>query len=192
MRKKLKSVSPSNTGEAYTKIQHYFFDNPTHEASLNNICSIVNISKTTANIVVERLLKEGFLKREIIGKLWRISCDQNHIYNLSRKIPYHLNLVYESDIMEAVHELVPNVRTIILFGSYRKGDDIESSDMDIAAEIVGDNKYKIIEVGIIPQLGYRQNVPVNIHVFSRTQINLNLFANIANGIIIEGFLEVKP
>ena len=41
-------------------------------------------------------------------------------------------------------------------------------------------------------IGYRKNVPVNVHVFSRNKIDLNLFANIANGIILEGFLEVRP
>ena len=42
-----------------------------------------------------------------------------------------------------------------------------------------------------PKFGYRTNVPVNIHLFSEKNINLNLFSNISNGIILDGFLEVK-
>lgn len=189
--KKLLSVKPIAI-DAYTKIQNYFFDYPTKELSLNDICSAVKISKTNANIYVEQLIKESFLNRQIIGKLWRISCNQKHDYNITRKIPYHLGLIFEAKIIDAVHELIPSVRTIVLFGSYRKGDDTEDSDIDIAVEVIGDNELKIIELGVIPQIGYRQNVIVNLHVFSRNKINLNLFANIANGIVLEGFLEVKP
>lgn len=178
--------------EAHNKIQHYFFDYPAKEFSLNDVCSAVNVSKTTANVVVGQLVKEGFLKKEAIGKLWRISCNLEHHYNITRKMPYHLVLIYESGIIPAVREAVPDARTIILFGSYRKGDDIETSDIDIAAEVLSDDEHKIVEIGVIPLFGYRQNVPVNLHVFSRNNISLNLFANIANGIILEGFLEVRP
>lgn len=191
MDKKLKEVKPYEEMGAYYKVQNYFFDYPTKEISLNDLCSAVKISKTTANAIVKRLTKTGFLKIEIIGKLWRISCNLEHNYNVSRKTSYHLGLIYESGIIKAVHEALPSVRTIILFGSYRKGDDTESSDVDIAAEVIGDSKYEIVELGIIPQLGYRQNVTVNLHIFSRNDISLNLFANIVNGIILEGFLEVK-
>ncbi|MBI4454088.1 nucleotidyltransferase domain-containing protein [Candidatus Woesearchaeota archaeon] len=191
MKKKLLSVKPT-TIDAYTKIQNYFFDYPTKELSLNDMCSAVKISKTNANIYVEKLIKEGFLKRQIIGKLWRISCNQKHYYNHTRKVLYHLGLIFEAKIIEAVYEAIPNARTIVLFGSYRKGDDTEKSDIDIAVEIIGGNELKIIELDVIHQLGYKQNVCVNLHIFSRNNINLNLFANIANGIVLEGFLEVKP
>ena len=47
------------------------------------------------------------------------------------------------------------------------------------------------DVGL-EKLGFRTNVKVNLHIFSRNKIDLNLFANIANGIILSGFLEVLP
>lgn len=191
MKKQLKGVSPLEATDAYGKIQYYFFDFPDKEFSLNDLCSTLKISKTTANTVVKHLIGEGFLEIEMLGKLWRISCNQKHSYNITRKIPYHLQLIYESGVIEVIREKVPSVRTIILFGSYRKGDDNEKSDIDVAAEIISDDDYKIIEMGTVPQLGYRQNVPVTLHVFSRNKISLNLFANIANGIILEGFLEVR-
>jgi len=51
---------------------------------------------------------------------------------------------------------------------------------------------QIIDLGTVEQLGYRKNVRINLHVFSRNKINLNLFSNISNGIVIEGFMEVRP
>lgn len=186
------SISPIEYVDAYGKVQHLFFDYPTKEFSLNDLCALAKISKTSANLAVTQLVKEGFLKLETIGRLWRISCDQSHHYNRERKIPYHLSLVYSSGILEAVHKAIPGARSIILFGSIRKGDDVESSDIDIAVEALSYKVPQIIELGTVAKLGYRKDVPVNLHVFSRNNIPLNLFANIANGIVLEGFLEVRP
>ena len=101
-------------------------------------------------------------------------------------------MVYESGILEEVHKIIRNPRAIILFGSYRKGDDNQDSDIDLAAEIINDEEPRIIELPSIQQFGYRKNVKVNLYIFSRNKIDLNLFSNIANGIILEGFLEVIP
>lgn len=188
---KLKSVKQDENVAADIKVQSFYFDYPTKEFSLNDLCSILKISKTTANSVVQQLIKEGFLKREITGKLWRISCNQQHPYNTTRKVSYHLSLIYESGIIEYVHDTIPNARSIILFGSYRKGDDTQESDIDIAVEVLSDEDIKIKEIGKIT-IGYRKEVPVNLHIFSRNKVDLNLFANIANGIALEGFLEVRP
>ena len=126
-----------------------------------------------------------------MGKTWRITCNQNHYYNLTAKIPYNLWIIYESGIISKIHELVESPRSIILFGSYRKGDDTEGSDIDIAVEVLDNKEIEIHEIGKI-NIGYRKNIPVNLHIFSRNKIDLNLFASIANGIVLEGFLEVRP
>ena len=183
--------------EAYLKVLHWYFSFPTEELSLTDLAKILSISKTTANRIVTLLEKEGFLVKKVLGRVWRISCNQQHIYNFSRKIPYNLNMIYESSLIQAVHDFIQtefkqNPRAIILFGSYRKGDDTDKSDMDIAVEILGNQSLLIQEFRNFSKLGYRENVKINLHIFTRNNIDLNLFANIANGIILEGFLEVRP
>ncbi len=190
--KMLKGVTVAELNEAYQKVLWWFFAFPTKEFGLSELAEAVRISKTTANIAVAKLVEQGFLKKEVLGKVWRLSCNQQHIYNYSRKISHNLMLVYESGIITEVKKAVQNPLAIVLFGSYRKGDDTEQSDIDIAVEILGDEEMKIVELGIVPQFGYRQNVQVNIHIFSRNKIDLNMFANITNGIVLDGFLEVRP
>lgn len=192
MNKKLKKTDLRKLNEAYQKILLWFFSYPAKEISLNDLSTSIKISKTTANRVVGQLVEEGFLKREVLGKIWRISCNQDHLYNYSLKIAFNLRMVYESGIMQKIHELIKNPRVIVLFGSYRKGDDAEKSDIDIAVEVLDNEELRIVQLGIIQQFGYRDNVTVNIHIFSRNKVDLNLFANIANGIVLEGFLEVRP
>jgi len=178
--------------DSYVKVLRWFFAYPNREIGLNDLSAAVEIAKTTANRVVTELQKEGFLKVEILGRVWRISAVVGHPFNTTQKVPYSMSLIYSSGIMEKIHEIVPNPRNIILFGSYRLGEDDENSDIDIAVEVMDDQALRIHELGVIPRLGYRKNVTVNLHIFTRNQIDLNLFSNIANGIILEGFLEVRP
>lgn len=191
MVKQLSKIDPREENEAYLKVLYWFFSYPSRELGLNELSKQLRISKTTANKIVTQLAKEGFLRTEVIGKLWRISCNLEHEYNISRKIPYNLSMVYQSSIVDAIHNIIPSSRAIILFGSYRKGDDTEKSDIDIAVEVLDNEELRIVELGELEQFGYRTNVPVNVHVFSRNKIDLNLFSNIANGILLEGFLEVR-
>lgn len=192
MVKKLKKTDLIELNEAYLKTLYWFFSFPNIEMGLNGLSESLEISKTTAKRIVMQLVDEGFLKREVLGKVWRISCNHNHPYNYSGKICYNLAMIYESVILKVVHDIVENPRAIILFGSYRKGDDNEKSDVDIAVEVLGDEEVKLVELGIFPEFGYRKNVLVNLYIFSRNKVDLNLFSNIANGIVLEGFLEVRP
>ena len=50
---------------------------------------------------------------------------------------------------------------------------------------------RIEEFAIIKKFGYRKDVKVNLYIFVRDKVNTNLFSNISNGIVINGFLEVK-
>jgi len=192
MVKKLNKKGLIELNEAYQKMLIWFFSFPEKEMSLTDLAAQLKIAKTTANQVVKQMVKEEFLHVEVLGKIWRISCNKSHLYNYSRKISYNLTMICEAGILEEIHKLIPNPKAITLFGSYRKGDDTEKSDIDLAVEVIDDKEPRIIELGVLPQLGYRANVPVNLHVFSRKKVDLNLFANITNGIVLEGFLEVRP
>jgi len=178
--------------EAYRKCLHWFFAFPTKEMSLNDLSVSLGVSKTTAKTIVMQLVGEGFLIREELGKIWRISCNFKHYYNKTIKITSNLEKIYLSGIIQETYKLIPNAKAIILFGSYRKGDDDEKSDIDIAVEVLDNEELRIVQLGIIKEFGYRKNVPVNLYVFSRNKVDLNLFANISNGIVLEGFLEVRP
>lgn len=192
MTRKLGKIPGQDLNEAYNKTLNWFFSFPNKEMSLNDLSEKLQISKATANRVVHQLVKEEFLKVKVLGKTWRISCNKKHQYNSTRKTGHNLVMIYEARIIEEIYKVIKNSRAIILFGSYRKGDDTEKSDIDIAVEVIDNKDIKIIELGVIPKLGYRNNVTVNLHIFSRKKIDLNLFSNIANGIVLEGFLEVRP
>ena len=189
-----KIVRNGEFSDVEEKVLYWFFSFPTAEMGLSDLASVLKISKLTASIVVRRLVKEEFLRLKVYGKAWSITSNVNHPAYALRKIPYTLNAVneiYYRVLRKEILNKVGYAKSIILFGSYRKGDDTEKSDLDIAVEVSEDKQMRIVHLGNI-NIGYRKNVPVNLYIFNRNKIDLNLFANIANGIVLEGFLEVRP
>ena len=193
--KNIDKIDIIELNDAHSKVMQWFFAYPNVPITLTELSKEVAISKKNASLIVNQLLKENFLLREEIGRSWRITGNQKHIYNHTKKIGYNLiliyNLLFEEGIINEIHKIAGNAKSIILFGSYRKGDDNEKSDIDIAVEVAGGKEQKIVKFGEIKKFGYRKNVPINLHIFSRDKIEINLFSNIANGIILEGFLEVR-
>jgi predicted nucleotidyltransferase len=195
MVEQLKEIELMELNEAYLKILYWFFSFPNMETGLNDLASDLRISKTTAKNIINILVEEGFLNKKVYGKAWRIACNSNHKYNSTTKISFNLAMVYYAyygGLRDHILKIVGNAKSIILFGSYRKGDDNEKSDVDIAVEVADDEDIRIVELGVIPKFGFRDNVKITLHIFSRNRIDLNLFSNIANGIVLEGFLEVRP
>lgn len=187
---KLKNIEKFKINESYWKVLTYFFSFPEAKIGLNDLSETIGSAKTVTKTAVEMLIREGFLNKEEIGKAWRISANPRHQYLLSRKVPINLQNVYDSQIVDVINESIPNVKAIILFGSYRWGTDNENSDLDIGVEISGNEEPKIYELGQI-NIGYRKNVKINLYVFSRNKVDLNLFNNVGNGIVLDGFLEVR-
>ena len=192
MGKKLKNVPLREGSESYRRILSYFFSFPEHPIGLTGLSEQIGSSKTSAKVAVTQLIEQGFLKKEEVGNAWRLSADQKSPLVIMKKIPYNLQLLYESGIIGAVYNKIPNARAILLFGSYRWGTDNEKSDIDIAVEVLGNEDMRIEALGLIGQFGFRKKVKVNIHIFSRKRIDINLFTNIANGILLDGLLEVHP
>ncbi len=178
--------------ESYRKVLHYFFSFPEQSISLNELAKKVQASKTAAKAAVVRLAAEGLLQKELVGNAWRIAAVPQNPLLAMRKIPYNLGLIYESGILARVQQKMPEARAIVLFGSYRWGTDNEQSDIDLGVEVLGSQELRIELLGVIEKLGFRRKVHVNLQIFSRTGINLNLFTNIANGIVLAGLLEVQP
>lgn len=187
----LKNVNVDQLERTLDKCLIWFYSFPRAKIGLSDLAKYINASKTATKQIVESLVIIQFLNREVIGKAWLLSSNQKHPFFITKKIPYNISTIYESGILDAVYKTIPSPRAIILFGSYRWGTDVEESDIDIAVEVIDNRDLQIVQLGIIEQLGYRKKVPVNLHIFSRNKIDSNLFANIGNGIILDGFLEMR-
>lgn len=187
----LKNVTVDQLERTLDKCLVWFYAYPRTKIGLTDLARSISSSKTATKQVVESLVHIQFLYRDIVGKAWLLSANQKHPYFITKKISYNLSIIYDSGVLAAIYKSIPSPRAVILFGSYRWGTDVEESDIDIAVEVIDNNDLEIIPLGHIGRLGYRKDVLVNLHVFSRNKIDLNLFTNIANGIVLDGLLEVR-
>lgn len=189
--KSVKTPPPSEITAGALRILYWFFACPNTDFTFSEICKQTNTAKKTGQIVIEELFKRQLVAKTELGKLWRLRANTESKEFRRAKIAYNLSLIYESGIVDIILKKYPQSRAVILFGSYRKGDDIFGSDVDIALEVPGTRETILDKTEHFSTFGYRTNVPISIHIFSRKHIDSNVFANIANGIVLEGFLEVR-
>ena len=186
MVKNLKKIGLMEVNEAYQKVLYWFFSFPNTETGLNDLSHNLKISKTTAKKIVNRLSAEEFLNKKIYGKTWRITCNKEHIYNSTAKIAFNLTMVYKAyygGLRDYILKIVGNAKSIVLFGSYGKGEDTEDSDIDLFIEC------KKEELSLA-EFEKKVNRKIELHFNDNfNSYPKELKNNIINGIVLSGFLE---
>lgn len=173
------------------KVTELFFKFPEKEFSLSDVAKETSVAKANLGDIVGILEKTGFLTIEKLSKIWRIRAYKSNWYFLRSKIVYNLNFVYQSGLIEFLYEYYKHPKSIILFGSFRKGEDVSGSDIDISIEQDEFKEYRTIGLRELAEFEKQIGRKIQIHEFNRKIVDANLFNNIANGIVLIGFLEVK-
>ncbi len=96
----------------------------------------------------------------------------------------NLRIVYETGLVDFLEKEFAGA-TIILFGSYSRGDDLSNSDIDIA--VIG-RKDKTID---LTKYEKELEKDINLNFYdSFKDIHKNLKENLCNGIILIGAIEL--
>jgi len=191
-----KPISPKNYRTYYIqtavqKVMELFYKYPEKEFSLSDVASLAGVAKTNLGEILSHLEKAGFIHVEKLSKIWRIKASQDNWIFLKNKIAYNLNFIYQSGLTEFLYNAYNHPKSVILFGSFRKGEDNSNSDIDIAIESEDFKEYKIQGLRELVEFEKQIGRKIQIHEFNRDKIDDGLFNNIANGIVLIGFLEVK-
>ena len=176
---------------AKQKILELFYKFPEKEFSLSDIAKEASVAKANISVILGSLESIGFIKKEKLTKIWRVRANQENLIFKRAKIVYNLNFIYQSGLVEFLYETYNHPKSIILFGSFRKGEDISNSDIDIAIESEAFEKYTILGLRQLSEFEKSIGRAIQIHQFNQKIIDNNLFNNIANGIVLMGFLEVN-
>jgi len=108
----------------------YFCIHPSAELGIRALGKEMNVSPTQVSRLAEPLIKEEILNVKVIGRNKVLSSNkQNQKFVLYKKWN-NLILLIKEGIMEEFAK--DPVQSAILFGSFRRGEDIETSDIDIA------------------------------------------------------------
>jgi predicted nucleotidyltransferase len=168
-----------------TTIKEYFFNNPSEKLRVRQIERKLKLPLPSVIRYVSELTKEGILKINNIGEVRFFCANRSSLVFLMQKKLFNLKSIYESGLIEYLQEEYSNP-PIILFGSYSKGEDIESSDIDLYIETPSK---KGLDLG-----KFEKKLNKKIQVFIHKNIddipNKLLANNILNGINLNGFVEV--
>ncbi len=173
------------------KLLEVFYLYPDKEFSLSDLAIKAKVAKPHVGRILAKLEKNNLIAITKLSKIWRISANLDNQDFIRNKLLYNLNFMFASRIIDFLNELYTHPRAIILFGSFRKGEDISSSDIDIAIEM---DENKIYSTEHLSELqGFEKMIlrRIQIHQFGRKSIDKNIYSNIINGIVLSGFLEVE-
>jgi len=139
------------------------------------------VMKALPDLGKDNLIK---LNQDKESRRWAIELNRENHKVMQLKRADNLKQIYESGLADFLEKEFAGA-TIVLFGSYSRGDDTEKSDVDIAA--IG-RKEKIIDISKYEQLLDR---PININFYeSWDKIHKNLKENLCNGIVLIGGIEL--
>ena len=152
-----------------------FFTEPTKVHYIKEISKKINLAPTSVKKHIQELVKEGFIEetdKEIFkGYLAR---RDNPEFIFYKKIS-NLISVRLSGLTECLKEHYP--KSIILFGSYDRGEDIETSDIDL---FVDSKKIKINTEK------FEKYLKRNIHIVFKEEAEKSLMGSINQGTILFG------
>lgn len=156
--------------------------------SLNQrkIAKLLKVSPTSIAKSIPLLKKESLItvekSRSMNLNLIELNRDNEKAMELKRV--ENLKIVYESQVVNFLENNFSGC-TIILFGSFSRGDDIFDSDIDIA--IIGVKEGKIS----IEKFEKRLERTINLNFYKNIQdIHKHLRENIFNGIVLRGGIEL--
>ena len=156
--------------------------------SLNQrqISKILEVTPPAVMKALPALEKESLIKiqQDKETKRWSIELNRDHHKVMQLKRADNLKQIYESGLADFLEKEFAGA-TIILFGSYSRGEDLINSDMDIA--VIG-RKDKLINTANYEKLLERA---ININFYdSFKKIHKHLKENLCNGIMLAGGVEL--
>ena len=163
------------------------------EFNLREIAKLLSVSPTAISKALPILEKEELIdiKKSKTMNLVLVSFNRGSEKAIGLKRVENLKTIYESGIINFLENEFPG-STIILFGSYSRGDDaspenLEAGKSDIDIAIIG-SKDKRID---LEKFEKKLEKEININFYdSFNKIHKHLKDNILNGILLSGGIEL--
>ncbi len=152
--------------------------------SQRDIAKALRVSPTAVANSLEKLRAENLVRIEKTKTINFICLNGTDKRTTELKRVENLKNIYVSGLSDYLENQLPG-GTIILFGSYSRGEDTTTSDIDVA---VIERKEKILELEKYEKILNRK-INVNFYT-SWKDINKNLKNNILNGILFHGGVEL--
>ncbi len=168
------------------EILRYLFVKAGISVNARNIAKFLDVSQPAVSKALPHLEAKDFIKIKKDKESKRLSIELNRENHrvMQLKRADNLKQIYDSGLADFLEKEFAG-GTIILFGSYSRGDDTVNSDIDIA--VIG-RKDKIINLEQFEKMLERE-IRINFYD-SFKDIHKNLKENLFNGIVLFGGIEL--
>jgi predicted nucleotidyltransferase len=113
------------------KVLSHFFDNPNEEFYLRELGRLLKISPMTVKRALDDLVNNNLIiRQEKKNQILYHGNMDSQAFKFA-KISYNLAWLEEKDLVEYLLEKVPGISSIVLYGSYAKGENDKHSDLDL-------------------------------------------------------------
>ena len=150
------------------------------------LATALDVSQPAISKAIPSIRKHGIIntQKDKDSGRWLIELNRDEPWVMELKRADNLRLVYESGLSGFLEQEFPG-GTIILFGSFSRGDDTVESDIDIA--IIGRKEKEVRLETYEKILGKR--IVINFYS-SLKDIHKDLRENLCNGIVLTGGIEL--
>ena len=162
----------------------FFFDDPEGGFHLREIARQTGLHPNTVLRDVNLLAREGLLVKRATRAVVEVRANRESELFYRLKRISNLRNVYLSGLVDELLKEYGAPEAIILFGSYGRGEDTRRSDIDIAVITRRELHFD--------QKKYRQLLKrdIQIHEINLKKVSKNFITNLANGIILKGYLTL--
>jgi len=122
------------------KVLSLFLENPHSSYYLRESARMLNMDPMTVKRALDLLLKDDFLIRteEKNRILYKANVENPALRHM--KISYNLSWLREKNTVDFILKQMKSVSSIVLFGSFAKGENDKESDVDILTISLSENK----------------------------------------------------
>ena len=168
------------------KVAELLFNRPNTAFHIRGLAKETGLSTTAVIKAVEEL--SGFLIVEKTAITTNVKADvESEAYRFYKKI-FNLYRLERYGVIQRLKDAY-RAKTIVLFGSFAKGEDVEESDIDIL--ILTSHKEATGISNYIAECEKLLNRRINLHVLSSLEKSSPEFKNaIANGMVLHGYVKV--
>ena len=164
-----------------TKILKEMFNSPTYSFHLRELSRNVELNPNTVSSIIAGLERGGVVEVKMKKHLKEIKLNFENEKVVFMKRIFNLSMIYDSGLLDY---LVKNFssKSIVVLGSYSRGEDIEKSDIDI---VVDTNNKKQVDLG-----KFEKKLGRKIHLlFYDKKMSSEFFNNLINGVVLYGVIR---
>ncbi len=165
------------------RVMELLFKFPYRTFHIRELARLTGLSSTGIIKIIKRLKKEKLLIAKKAKNIEEIKPDFNGRFLIIKRL-YNLYSLYDSGLVDFIKKYYEMPQAIILFGSYSDGTDTEKSDIDIA--VVSSREDTPDFVKFEAKLARA----INIYLIDISKAEKEFKNSLANGIVLEGFIEI--